>query len=130
MTDESVTDGTATAGAATAGAATVGSVTIDAVAGGAMTDEELCRLLDGSLNVAVNPAATLAAMPDGPLGRLADGLFRHLDTPSPAFGARFWFLQVTDELRRRRLADPGSAGEPLPETQPGSDPLASEVPAG
>jgi hypothetical protein len=106
------------------------AVTDSAVTVGAMTDEELCRLLDGSLNVAVNPAATLTAMPDGPLVRLADGLFRHLDTPSPAFGARFWFLQVTDELRRRRLDDPGRAGQPAQETQPGADPLASGVTAG
>lgn len=110
-------------------------MTDEALAGGAlvvdaMTDDELCRLLDGSLNVAVDPAGTLAAMPDGPLVRLADGLFRHLDTPSPAFGARFWFVQVTDELRRRRLAGPGSAAGPAPEKQPGADPLASEVPAG
>jgi len=102
----------------------------EAMADGAMTDEELCRLLDGSLNSTVDPAAALAAMPDAPLARLADGLFRHLDTPSPAFGARFWFLQVTDELRRRRLAGPGSTAASVPETQPGADSLASEVPAG
>ena len=96
----------------------------------AMTDDELCRLLDGSLNSTVDPPATLAAMPDAALARLADGLFRHLDTPSPAFGARFWFLQVTDELRRRRLAGPGSAAASVPETQPGAGPLVSEVPAG
>jgi hypothetical protein len=105
-------------------------VTAEGLAEDAMTDEELCSLLDGSLNVAVDPAATLGAMPDGPLARLADGLFRHLDTPSPALGARFWFLQVTDELRRRRVTWPGSAPASAVETRPGTDPLASEVPAG
>ena len=102
----------------------------DDVVAGAMSDEELCSLLDGSLNVAVDPAATLAAMPDAPLARLADGLFRHLDTPSPAIGARFWFLQVTDELRRRRLAGAGSPAGSAPETQPGADRRASELSAG
>ena len=102
----------------------------DGVLAGAMSDEELCSLLDGSLNVAVDPAATLAAMPDAPLARLADGLFRHLDTPRPAIGARFWFLQVTDELRRRRLAGPGSAAVAGSETQPGADPLSTGVRAG
>jgi hypothetical protein len=105
-------------------------LTDEGLAEDALADEELCRLLDGSLNVAVDPAATLAAMADAPLARLADGLFRHLDTPSPALGARFWFLQVTDELRRRRMTWPGSAQASAVETQPGSDPLASEVPAG
>jgi hypothetical protein len=102
----------------------------EAMADGAMTDEEVSRLLDGPLNSAVDPAATLAAMPDAPLARLADGLFRHLDTPGPAFGARFWFLQATDELRRRRLAGPGSPAGPGLEIQSGAGPLASEVPAG
>ncbi|MFE4541729.1 hypothetical protein [Arthrobacter sp. NPDC056727] len=97
---------------------------------GAMTDGELCCLLAGPLNSTVDPAVTLAAVPDAPLARLADGLFRHLDTPSPAFGARFWFLQATEELRRRRLAGPGSASGAGLETQSGPGPLASEVPAG
>ena len=111
------------------GAAVNGEAIPDDIVAGEMSDEELCRLLDGSLNVAVDPAATLAAMPDAPLARLADGLFRHLDTPSPVIGARFWFLQVTDELRRR-LTWPGSAAASAVETQPGTDPLANEVPAG
>jgi hypothetical protein len=116
------------------GAAVNGEAIPDDIVAGEMSDEELCRLLDGSLNVAVDPAATLAAVPDAPLARLADGLFRHLDTPSPAIGARFWFLQVTDELRRRRLAGAGpddeSAEGSAPEAQPGANPLASEVSAG
>ena len=90
----------------------------------AMSDEELCRHLDGCLNQAVDPAATLAVMPDVALARLADGLYRHLDTPSPAFGARFWYLQVTEELRLRRLG-PGRTEGVAPD-----DSVASEVPAG
>lgn len=82
--------------------------TMDDAAAGAMTDGEARRNLEGCLNEAVDPAATLAAMLDAELARLADGLFRHLDTPSPAFGARFWYIQVTNELSRRRL---GAASE-------------------
>jgi hypothetical protein len=77
----------------------------------AISDEELRRHLEGCLDEAVDPAATLAAVPDAELARLADALYRHLDTPSPAFGARFWYVQVTEELRRRRLrpSRPGAA---------------------
>ena len=89
----------------------------------AMTDEELRRHLEGRLGGAVDPAVTLAAVPDAELARLADGLYRHLDTPSPAFGARFWYVQVSEELRRRRLrpSRPGAAP---------ADPVASEAAAG
>ncbi|MFE5835696.1 hypothetical protein [Arthrobacter sp. NPDC056493] len=92
-----------------------------------MTDEEVLRLLDGCLNAAVDPAATLAAVPDAELARLADGLYRHLDTPSPAFGAPFWYVQVTAELRLRRLAE---AGPSRPAGAAPEDPVDSEVPAG
>jgi hypothetical protein len=85
--------------------------TMDDAAAGAMTDGEARRNLEGCLNEAVDPAATLAAMPDAELARLADGLFRHLDTPSPVFGARFWYIQVTNELSRRRLGGAGAASE-------------------
>ncbi|WP_307024661.1 hypothetical protein [Arthrobacter globiformis] len=94
------------------------------VAAGPMTDEELCGLLDGYLNEAVDPAGTLASIPDAQLARLADGLYRHLDTPSPAFGARFWYVQVTEELRLRPLGPSRSAA-----IGP-AGPVASEVPAG
>jgi hypothetical protein len=90
----------------------------------AMSDEELRRHLEGCLDEAVDPAATLAAVPDAELARLADGLYRHLDTPSPAFGARFWYVQVTEELRRRRLHPSRPAGAAPVE------PVASEAPAG
>ncbi|MDQ0863122.1 hypothetical protein [Arthrobacter globiformis] len=89
----------------------------------AMADEELRRHLEGCLDEAVDPAATLAAVPDAELARLADGLYRHLDTPSPAFGARFWYVQVTEELRRRRLRPSRPGAAPV-------DPVASEAPAG
>ena len=89
-----------------------------------MTDGEVRRHLEGCLNEAADPAATLAAVPDAELARLADGLYLHLDTPSPAFGARFWYVQVTEELRLRRLRSSRPAGV-VPE-----DPVASEVPAG
>ncbi|MGN7250938.1 hypothetical protein [Arthrobacter sp. SAFR-014] len=99
------------------------------IAAGPMTDEELCRLLDGCLNDAVDPGATLASIPDAGLARLADGLYRHLDTPSPAFGARFWYLQVTDELRLRHLG-PSHPAAVVPGTIAAAAPVASEVPAG
>ncbi|RAM37960.1 hypothetical protein [Arthrobacter globiformis] len=99
------------------------------VAAGPVTDEELRRLLDGCLNEAVDPAAILAAMPDAELGRLADGLYRHLDTPSPAFGARFWYVQVSEELRLRHLGSYQSAAI-VPGAIAAAGPVASEVPAG
>ncbi|MDQ1056758.1 hypothetical protein QFZ23_000659 [Arthrobacter globiformis] len=112
-----------TDGASTEPATSDESMTDD-VAAGAMTDGEVRRHLEGCLNEAVDPAATLAAEPDAELARLADVLFRHLDTPSPAFGARFWYVQVTEELRLRRVRSSRAAGV-APE-----DPVASEVPAG
>ncbi|MFC9354303.1 hypothetical protein [Arthrobacter sp. NPDC057013] len=95
---------------------------------GVMSDEELRHHLDECLNGAADPAATLAAAPDADLARLADGLYRHLDTPSPAFGARFWYVRVTEELRLRRLGvsrlDPAAPEDAV------DSPVASEVPAG
>lgn len=99
------------------------------VAAGPMTDEELCRLLDGCLNEAVDPAAALAPLPDAELARLADGLYRHLDTPSPAFGARFWYVQVTEELRLRQLGSSHPAAI-VPRATAPAGPVASEVPSG
>ena len=98
-------------------------------AAGPMTDEELCRLLDGSLNEAVDPAAALASIPDAALARLADGLYRHLDTPSPAFGARFWYVQVTEEIRLRHPGSYESAAI-VPGAIGAAGLVASEVPAG
>lgn len=101
-----------------------GEIMTDDVAAGAMADGEVRRYLDGCLNEAVDPAVTLAAVPDAELARLADGLYRHLDTPSPAFGARFWYVQVTEELRLR-----GFRSSRLARVAP-EDPAASEVPSG
>lgn len=91
---------------------------------GALTDGEVRRHLEGCLHEAVDPAAILTEMPDAELARLADGLYRHLDTPCPAFGARFWYIQVTEELRLRRLRPSRQSGV-APEGT-----AASEVPAG
>lgn len=81
-----------------------------------MNERELARYLDET----VDPAETVAALPESALADLADALYRHLDTPSPPFGAHSWYIQVTDELRMRRLTaaeleaagsdDQGSAG--------------------
>jgi len=118
MTDGALTD------AATGDASMSGEIT--GVEAGAMTDDELRRHLDGCLNDAVDPAATLAALPDPELARLADGLYLHLDTPSPVFGARFWYVKVTEELRLRRVRPaPSRAAGIAPD-----DPMANEVSAG
>jgi hypothetical protein len=99
----------------------------DEVAADPMTDDELRRHLDGCLNDAVDPATTLAALPAPELARLADGLYRHLDTPTPAFGARFWYVKVTEELRLRRVR---SSIPSRPARKAPDDPVAREVPAG
>jgi hypothetical protein len=65
-----------------------------------MNEKDLARYLDET----VDPAATVAAMPESALAELADALYRHLDTPSPAFGAHAWYIQVADELQMRRPA--------------------------
>ena len=96
---------------------------------GVMSDEELRRHLDGCLNGAADPAATLAAAPDADPARLADGLYRHLDTPSPAFGARFWYVQVTEELRLRHRGSYQSAAI-VPGAIAPAGSVASEVAAG
>ncbi|MFJ5697445.1 hypothetical protein [Arthrobacter sp. NPDC093139] len=88
-----------------------------------MNGEELARHLDES----VDPAEAVAAMSEPALAELADALYRHLDTPSPAFGAHSWYAQVRGELRLRRLTGacpeaaesdeqgtPGSAGREVP----------------
>jgi hypothetical protein len=101
----------------------------DDVAAGPVTDEEVRRLLDGCLNEAVDPAAALASLPDAELTRLADGLYRHLDTPSPAFGARFWYVQVTEEIRLRHRGSYQSAAI-VPGAIAPAGSVASEVAAG
>ncbi|QCO96645.1 hypothetical protein FCN77_01570 [Arthrobacter sp. 24S4-2] len=63
---------------------------------------ELSEYLEGNLD----PAATLRALSDEALGRLADALYRHLDTPSPSFGAHTWYELAAEELHHRHLTEP------------------------
>jgi hypothetical protein len=71
----------------------------------------------------------VAALPEPALAELADALYRHLDTPSPAFGAHSWYVQVAAELRLRRLT--GNADAPAASDGPGpGEPAGREVPAG
>lgn len=87
-----------------------------------MNEEDLFRYLDET----VDPAETVAALPEPALAELADALYRHLDTPSPAFGAHSWYVQVAAELRLRVNADAPAASEgPGP-----GEPAGREVPAG
>lgn len=90
-----------------------------------MNEKDLTRYLDET----VDPAVTVAALPESALAELADALYRHLDTPSPAFGAHTWYAQVTDELRTRRLT--GSADTPAASDNLGPGGTAGrEIPAG
>jgi hypothetical protein len=43
---------------------------------------------------------------DDALGKLADALYRHLDTPSPSFGAHTWYELAAEELHVRHLTEP------------------------
>lgn len=90
-----------------------------------MNEEDLFRFLDET----ADPAETVAALPEPALAELADALYRHLDTPSPAFGAHSWYVQVAAELRLRRLSEnadaPAAPGGPGP-----GEPAGREVPAG
>ena len=63
---------------------------------------ELSEYLEGNLD----PAATVRALSDEALGRLADALYRHLDTRSPSFGAHTWYELAAEELHQRHLAEP------------------------
>ncbi|KRE53308.1 hypothetical protein ASG92_07195 [Arthrobacter sp. Soil736] len=90
-----------------------------------MNEEDLSRYFDET----VDPAETVAALPEPALVELADALYRHLDTPSPTFGAHSWYVQVADELRMRRLT--GSADTPAASDDRGpGGPAGREVPAG
>jgi hypothetical protein len=90
-----------------------------------MNEEDLSRYLDET----VDPAETVAALPEPALAELADALYRHLDTPSPAFGAHSWYVQVAAELRLRRLT--GTADAPAASEDRGQGgPAGREVPAG
>lgn len=90
-----------------------------------MNEEDLTRYLDET----VNPAETVAAMPEPALAELADALYRHLDTPSPAFGALSWYAQVADELRMRRMSGMADMPAAANDRSPGET-AGSEVPAG
>ena len=94
-----------------------------------MNEADLARYLDES----VDPAAAVTALPDSSLAELADALYRHLDTPNPAFGAHSWYTQVAEELQLRRLTSEGRLGGESA-AQPGdlgpAGPAGQEVPAG
>lgn len=80
-----------------------------------MNEADLAR----HLNETVDPAAAVADLPESSLAELADALYRHLDTPSPAFGAHSWYMQVAEELQLRRLTGEGRlAGESPQAAQP------------
>jgi hypothetical protein len=61
----------------------------------------LCEFSDGTLD----PASAVRDLADEDLADLADALFVHLDSATPAFGALSWFEFATEELRRRRDTD-------------------------
>jgi hypothetical protein len=63
---------------------------------------ELSEYLEGNLD----PASTVKALSDDALGKLADALYRHLDTRSPVFGAHTWYELAAEELHQRHLTEP------------------------
>ncbi|WLQ08357.1 hypothetical protein [Arthrobacter oryzae] len=63
---------------------------------------ELSEYLEGNLD----PASTVRALSDDALGKLADALYRHLDTRSPSFGAHTWYELAAEELHQRHLTEP------------------------
>lgn len=62
---------------------------------------ELSEYLEGNLD----PASTVRALSDDALGKLADALYRHLDTRSPSFGAHTWYELAAEELHLRHLSE-------------------------
>lgn len=68
---------------------------------------ELADYFEGTLD----PAATVCALSDAALAQLADALYRHLDTPSPSYGAHTWYELAAEELQNRHAADAGGAAE-------------------
>jgi hypothetical protein len=60
---------------------------------------ELADYFEGTLD----PAATVRALSDAALSQLADALYRHLDTPTPSFGAHTWYELAAEELQNRRV---------------------------
>jgi hypothetical protein len=73
----------------------------------------LSEYLEGNLD----PAATVRALSDAALGKLADALYRHLDTRSPSFGAHTWYELASEELETRHLAEPEPDPDPDREGQ-------------
>lgn len=75
----------------------------------------------------LDPAATVRALSDTALCQLADALYRHLDTPTPSFGAHTWYELAAEELQNRHLTDAGGpAGDELAAgTGPAEDELAA-----
>lgn len=63
---------------------------------------ELSEYLEGNMD----PASTVRAMSDNALSRLADALYRHLDTRNPSFGAHTWYELAAEELHQRHLTEP------------------------
>ncbi|RNL49826.1 hypothetical protein [Arthrobacter oryzae] len=51
----------------------------------------------------LDPAATVRALSDIALCRLADALFSHLDTARPSFGAHTWYELAAEEIQDRHL---------------------------
>jgi hypothetical protein len=63
---------------------------------------ELSEYLEGNMDA----ASTVRAMSDNALSRLADALYRHLDTRNPSFGAHTWYELAAEELHQRHLTEP------------------------
>ncbi len=84
-----------------------------AEAGGANDFDELNGLtLSEYFEDTLDPAAMVRALSDTALCRLADALYRHLDTASPMFGAHTWYELAAEEIQNRHLADlDGPAGD-------------------
>lgn len=61
----------------------------------------------------LDPAATVRALSDTALCRLADALYRHLDTSSPLYGAHTWYELAAEELQSRHLAGGDGDGDEL-----------------
>lgn len=82
---------------------------------------ELSDYFEGTMD----PAATVQALSDAALGQLADALYRHLDTPSPAFGAHTWYELAADELQLRCRATEGDGAAPAATDGPAEGELAA-----
>ena len=68
---------------------------------GTMDGLALSEYFEGTLD----PVATVRALSDTALCRLADALYRHLDTRTPLYGAHTWYELAAEELQNRHVAD-------------------------